>query len=47
MKSKVTGKQKRKQYSPEFKQQALLRAEQDGVAVTAAELGLNDNQIYA
>lgn len=37
----------RTRYSAEFKQQALARAAQDGVAVTAKDLGLQASQIYA
>lgn len=40
-------KEKRNRYSMEFKQQALERAERDGVVVTARELGLKDGQLYA
>lgn len=47
MKSQSVKKQVRKQYSPEFRKQALLRADQDGVAVTAKELGLHESQLYA
>lgn len=46
-KSKTVGKQERKRYSPEFKQQALARAAQDGVAVAARDLGLQESQLYA
>lgn len=37
----------RKRYSPEFKQQALLRAMKDGVSIAARELGLEPAQLYA
>lgn len=37
----------RKKYSAEFKAQVLRRAEQDGVAATARDLGLAESQIYA
>ncbi|MGH8031027.1 MAG: transposase [Luteimonas sp.] len=37
----------RQQHSPEFKQQALRRAEQDGVAAAAKNLGLVPSQLYA
>jgi transposase len=47
MKSQSVKKQVRKQYSPEFRKQALARADQDGVAVTAKELGLHESQLYA
>jgi len=46
MKSQSVKKQVRKQYSAEFRQQALARADQDGVA-TAKVLGLHESQIYA
>jgi|SRR5882757_3698568 len=46
MKSKSAVKQPRKHYSAEFRSQALARAEQDGVAVTARELGLHESQVY-
>ena len=47
MKSKKVEKQVRKQYSPEFKKEALLRAERDGAAVAAKDLGLNVSQLYS
>ena len=48
MKAKQQGEKKaRKQYSPEFKEQALKRAEKDGVATTARDLGLAESQIYS
>jgi transposase len=37
----------RNHYSEEFKQQALLRAIKDGVAVAARDLGLVPAQVYA
>lgn len=37
----------RKQYSPEFKKQALERAQKDGVAAAARDLGLKEGQLYA
>lgn len=47
MKAKQQGEKKaRKQYSAEFKEQALKRAERDGVAVAARDLGLAESQIY-
>ena len=39
-KSKAVVKQVRQRYSAEFKQQALARAAQEGVAMTAKDLGL-------
>lgn len=46
MKSKKVEKQVRNRHSPEFKKEALLRAERDGAAVAAKDLGLNVSQIY-
>ncbi len=46
-KSKAVVKQVRKHYSPEFKQQALARAAQDGVVMAAKDLGLPESQLYA
>jgi transposase len=40
-------KTERKRYSPEFKQQALLRAVKDGVPMAARDLGLEPAQLYA
>ena len=37
----------RKRYSDEFKDQALKRAERDGVALVAQDLGIAETQIYA
>lgn len=42
-----TEKAGRNHYSAEFKQQALLRAVKDGVAVAAHDLGLSPAQLYA
>lgn len=47
MKAKHTEKKARNRYSAEFKEQALKRAEKDGVAVTAKDLGLAESQLYA
>lgn len=48
MTKKITEAQKtRKQFSQEFKQQALLRAVKDGVTVAARDLGLRPSQLYA
>jgi transposase len=41
------GKGERKRHSPEFKQQALLRAVKDGVPVAARDLGVEPAQLYA
>ena len=46
-KKKVPAKPERKQFSPEFRQQALLRAVRDGVPATARDLGLEPAQLYA
>lgn len=45
-KAKTAVKQNRKRHSPEFKQQALARAAQDGVAQVAKDLGLAQSQLY-
>lgn len=37
----------RKRFSPEFKQQALLRALKDGIPAVARDLGLEPAQLYA
>ena len=47
MKAKKDVKKVRNQYSPEFKKQALERAEKDGVAVAARDLNLKESQLYA
>ncbi len=44
---KPIGKMTRKRTSDEFKDQALKRAEQDGVALVARDLGIAKTQIYA
>ena len=46
-KTKPPAKASRTRYSTEFKQQAVARAERDGVAVAAKDLGLQESQIYA
>ncbi len=46
-KKKVETKRERKQFSVEFKQQALLRAVKDGVPAVARDLGLEPAQLYA
>ena len=40
-------KKTRNRYSAEFKEQTLKRAEKDGVAVAARDLGLSESQIYS
>ena len=47
MTKKTETKKQRKQYSQEFRRQALLRAVKDGVPVAARELGLEPTQLYA
>jgi transposase len=49
MKSKQVkqGKQVKQRHSAEFKQQALARAEKDGVAAAAKDLNLHASQLYA
>jgi transposase len=47
MKAKHDVTKTRNQYSPEFKKQALERADKDGVAATARDLNLNEGQLYA
>ncbi len=37
---------KRQKYSPQFKEQALERAERDGVVQTAHDLGIASAMIY-
>jgi len=45
-KSKAAAKQVRTRKSAEFKQQALARAAQEGVAVAAKDLALQESQLY-
>lgn len=47
MKAKQAEKKVRNRYSAELKEQALKRADKDGVAVAARDLGLAESQIYA
>ncbi|MHB8388671.1 MAG: transposase [Acidobacteriaceae bacterium] len=47
MKAKQDEKTARKQYSTEFKDQVLARANKDGVVTTARDLGLAESQVYA
>lgn len=37
----------RKKYTPQFKEQALLLAEKEGVAKAAADLGIAEPMLYA
>ena len=46
MKTEQGVKKTRKQYSAEFKEQALKLAEQEGVARAAKDLGLAESQLY-
>ena len=46
MKAKKEASKARNQYSPEFKKQALERAEKDGIAAVARDLGLQESQLY-
>lgn len=41
------GRLVRKKYSPQFKDQALQRAEKDGVRQTAKDLGLPEAMLYS
>lgn len=36
----------RNHYTPEFRKQALERAEKDGIAAVARDLGLQESQLY-
>lgn len=47
MKAKKEASKARNQYSPEFKKQALERAEKDGIAAVARDLCLKESQLYA
>jgi transposase len=38
---------KRKRYSPEFKDRAILRAESEGVSQVAKDLGIAESQLYS
>lgn len=40
-------KKTRKKYGPEFKDQVLARAQQDGVAQVARDIGITESMIYA
>ena len=46
MSNKETNERVRKQYSPEFKDQALAKASVCGVAQTARDLGLSESILY-
>lgn len=46
MKAKQGKERPRNRYSPEFKKQALDRAEKEAVAVVAGDLGLAESQLY-
>ena len=47
MKAKKEVTKARNQYSPEFKKQALDRAEKDGIPAVARDLNLKESQLYA
>ena len=47
MKAKKAVKKTRNQYSPEFKKQVLDRAEKEGIATVARDLGLKESQLYS
>lgn len=46
-KAATVSKKSRKQYSPEFRSEALKLAERIGVAAAARELSLYESQLYA
>ena len=46
MKAKKEASKPRNRYSPEFKKQALERAEKDGIAAVARDLDLQESQLY-
>lgn len=46
-KSAIVTKKPRKQYSPEYRSEALKLAERIGVAAAARELSLYESQLYA
>ena len=43
----TTTKTKRQQYSPQFREQALERAKQDGVPKAAKDLGITQGMLYS
>ena len=43
---KKTVTKTRNHYTPEFRKQALERAEKDGIAAVARDLGLQESQLY-
>lgn len=45
--NKTSQRVRRKKYSPQFKDQALERAERDGVQQTAKDLGIDEAMIYS
>jgi len=47
VKAKQDKQQARHRYSPEFKKQALDRADKEGVATVAKDLGMRESQLYA
>lgn len=47
MKAKKEVKQAPNRYSPEFKKQALERADKEGIATVARALGLKESRLYS
>ena len=47
LKAKQGKQEPRNRYSPEFKKQALDRADKEGVATVARDIGLAESQLYA
>jgi transposase len=45
--SNTSSIKKRKKYSPEFKDRALLRAETEGIVQVAKDLGLSESMLYS
>jgi transposase len=45
--SKASPRKSRQKYSPQFKDQALMRAEKEGVSQVAKDLGLAEAQLYS
>ena len=46
MTTKTQSGKSRQRYSPQYKSEALVLAEQLGVAAAARQLGINENQLY-
>jgi transposase len=45
--NEISGKVIRRKFSPEFKDRALERAERDGVAQAARDLGIDPSMLYS